>query len=535
MVSSSRLHFIFPYRKLQERILSIDEFQPYEPAVRIMENETFILLFESNDDISVSLKTDHFYEVSPEKLNTMMGGHEVEFTKLQETKDGLLVLEPGRYYVLSSGGDNAVGFVPGSYFIDAVKKDGRKIGRCQFLIRTLSTVDSVSLDRLKVALERFSKGITVSKRLDYSSNPGGFQKDSINYDFPADKKDDYLRKVHLLYKELVYSLQKTHTRGITMKKQDGFTIRRNSVNQKNSFYNAGRAIVYDLPINRVLKHYLLLIKNLFFSLMKKTEGKDEHSFQMYLFCYQRTVKVLDDLFGEVMNIEGVFLIESFLSNPLYSFFKDFHEYLKNLEKNGNEGFGTALRYKDSSEIFELGGIVFLKNTLEELGYCLKEESLLDENTFSSGDCFYMENGERIIKILYDHLCRDFMDDQASDMISINSHNNRPDFIVELFDKTTGELVDSFVLEMKYRKLKSILIKAKFMLDDYIQLAYKPEDGRVRRAVVSKVFVFYPSYDELVKTDFSYSSMICGIKIEGFLKKSGASFESFKNEVSKIVN
>lgn len=544
MALSSKVHFFFPYRaKDKDKSFLLSELDEDHPFLHIGENETVLVYREGDEKESeVSLRLDNYYEVDKETYEKLMNGENVEFSDMKETEDGSLVLENGHIYVILNGGDNNVGLIPGTYFLYVHNLlENTKI-KVPFYVSYLKNVNNNSMSLLKEALEKLSKGITASSRPDIFNRGEEVVSSRLDYSLKNEEYETFLNKLNVLKQGKMFSLVKTIKKERSFGKQDPVTARKNLLKADNdSFFNVHKVLSYDLPINQMLKHYLLLIKNTLFSLSRKTAGRTSLDYKL---CYQSVLKVLNDCFKNVSDSNGAFLSESFFFNPLYSYFLKFYRKIEYIEKNGNDL--VSLRYKDSSEIFELGGMIFLKNIFEDLGFVMKEMLLPLGEDINDFGYLSFEDDKYQIRVFYDYPCDDCLSSAIDRMVTINSHNNRPDYLVEIFEKGSLRLKDVLALEMKYRKYNfcegndihkndNRLEKLRKTLQDYIQLAYKDKEGKIERAVVSKVYLFFPGKDNVPTTNFSYGSKICGIDIISFLNRRGNIYDAMKEDFKKILD
>lgn len=544
MASSSKIHFYFPYRRNEkDKYLALDSLDREKVFLEIGENETVLVSKEGDDTrYRVSLKLDNYYEVDAPLLKKIKKGEDVEFTPLKETENGELVLDEGHLYAILNGGDNNVGLIPGTYFLYVMDLRSLKKVKIPFSVIYLKNVDSYSIDLLRKELEKFSQALTVSERKDLFDNGKEVATDHKDYSLDENDRVLFLEKLSLLNQTMIYSLRPSIVQGRVMKRQSPATIRKNDkkIDEGLSF-NAKKILSYDIPINQMLKHYLLLLKNTFFALSKKAKGKAGEDHRR---CYLAVVKTLNDSFPNVSNSNGMVLSESFFIHPLYSFFFHFYAKLACIEKNGNDT-KESLRYKDSSEIFELGGIIFLKKILLDLGLGLTNSLLPSGENIDDYGLFVFENDMDRVKVYYDYHCEDSLSSQKDRMVSINSHNDRPDYLLLFYDKATSKLKNVVALEMKYRRFdfagslssrrsERRMEKLRLTLNDYVQLAYKDGDEAIERGVVSTVYVLFPGKDHPPVTDFSFASKLYGIDIGLFLEGKGIVYGSLKEDLGKLI-
>ena len=172
------------------------------------------------------------------------------------------------------------------------------------------------------------------------------------------------------------------------------------------------------------------------------------------------------------------------------------------------GKGQKVNYfaeKSTPKLFETYLYVMLIDILNSSGFSIKDDNLYGNDlmfSLSSRSNIVMENNDGMTcEIIYDKQLDDAQKEFVeSDYCTINSSHNRPDFILSYKDQY-GNLVDSIVIEAKWRRLENIYNEngdtdVMINLKDYTNLGYfNVTKGAPERGVISKVIAIYPDKNE----------------------------------------
>lgn len=180
-------------------------------------------------------------------------------------------------------------------------------------------------------------------------------------------------------------------------------------------------------------------------------------------------------------------------------------YLGIKRKSNKEGGNKKTDYfseKSTPKLFETYVYILLIRVLEEFGY------EIDNDTYKE-DLMFLLSNESIISLSKDNIkCNIYYDKELrksnssfkkSEYCVINSHHNKPDFLLSFCDE--NGLIDTIIVEVKWRPLKNIYNEVEdtevvSTLKDYYNFAYYDADtNKTKRAVVSKVIVLYPDVEE----------------------------------------
>lgn len=128
--------------------------------------------------------------------------------------------------------------------------------------------------------------------------------------------------------------------------------------------------------------------------------------------------------------------------------------------------------------------------------------------------------------------------ESDEFVTINSHYNRPDFIVSFFDD--GEVIpEAVVVEVKWRPLSIIYnengdTEIVTKLKDYYSLAYHVEKPKrkTNRGIIQKVFVVYPDIQQRI-TQIQENEIIgVGLNPTADVCET-ASYQELKNQIFSL--
>lgn len=192
--------------------------------------------------------------------------------------------------------------------------------------------------------------------------------------------------------------------------------------------------------------------------------------------------------------------------------------LKSMIGMRNEYLGISRKIRKASDsyvfgekctprLFETYIYVLLIKMLVSEGYEIENYSFEKDNVIpilSNQSRTVLTKDSRKCVIEYDYELKKSNEKLESDeFVTINSHYNRPDFIVSFFDD--GEVIpEAVVVEVKWRPLSIIYnengdAEIVTKLKDYYSLAYHVEKPKrkTNRGIIQKVFVVYPDIQQRI--------------------------------------
>lgn len=192
--------------------------------------------------------------------------------------------------------------------------------------------------------------------------------------------------------------------------------------------------------------------------------------------------------------------------------------LKSMIGMRNEYLGISRKIRKASDsyvfgekctpkLFETYIYVLLIEMLVSEGYEIENYSFEKDNVIpilSNQSRTVLTKDSRKCVIEYDYELKKSNEKLESDeFVTINSHYNRPDFIVSFFDD--GAVIpEAVVVEVKWRPLSIIYnengdTEIVTKLKDYYSLAYHVEKPKKKtnRGIIQKVFVVYPDIQQRI--------------------------------------
>lgn len=192
--------------------------------------------------------------------------------------------------------------------------------------------------------------------------------------------------------------------------------------------------------------------------------------------------------------------------------------LKSMIGMRNEYLGISRKIRKASDsyvfgekctpkLFETYIYVLLIKMLVSEGYEIENYSFEKDNVIpilSNQSRTVLTKDSRKCVIEYDYELKKSNEKLESDeFVTINSHYNRPDFIVSFFDD--GAVIpEAVVVEVKWRPLSIIYnengdTEIVTKLKDYYSLAYHVEKPKrkTNRGIIQKVFVVYPDIQQRI--------------------------------------
>lgn len=184
-----------------------------------------------------------------------------------------------------------------------------------------------------------------------------------------------------------------------------------------------------------------------------------------------------------------------------------NEYLSISRKIRKASDSYVFGEKCTPKLFETYIYVLLIKMLVSEGYEIENYSFEKDNVIpilSNQSRTVLTKDSRKCVIEYDYELKKSNEKLESDeFVTINSHYNRPDFIVSFFDD--GAVIpEAVVVEVKWRPLSIIYnengdTEIVTKLKDYYSLAYHVEKPKrkTNRGIIQKVFVVYPDIQQRI--------------------------------------
>lgn len=241
-------------------------------------------------------------------------------------------------------------------------------------------------------------------------------------------------------------------------------------------------------------------------------------------------RYLDDLNGQKAQLDELRKYQRNIVNILYNSWvsevtdsvqmrTQVYDYrLKSMIGMRNEYLGISRKIRKASDsyvfgekctpkLFETYIYVLLIKMLVSEGYEIENYSFEKDNVIpilSNQSRTVLIKDSRKCVIEYDYELKKSNEKLESDeFVTINSHYNRPDFIVSFFDD--GAVIpEAVVVEVKWRPLSIIYnengdTEIVTKLKDYYSLAYHVEKPKrkTNRGIIQKVFVVYPDIQQRI--------------------------------------
>lgn len=319
------------------------------------------------------------------------------------------------------------------------------------------------------------------------------------------------------------------------KKQNIKSIRKEMTKPSQFVYNVKKVVAIDSE--------LVILKGLFYRLLKILNDKYAYISNLYnskrdrlallidrrkALCYdhshdsinetkylnsniddlKKLVPILNDYNNiciKTIKLITKFYHSDFMSNIELNYNYNFNYsnpniiYFSNLIHNISSNLNTTLvpSDKQSQDLFELYAFILVKDVLLEKGYRF-DSSLLNAFSFHPGSSFIFTKGEYKIEVLYDNYCNKYNKSSIDKVVSINSYNCNPDYIIKYYNNNILTKIN--IIEIKYRSLYKMIDYPSFndidnTINDYYQLAYKDTTSRLQRSIVDSVYIIYPDKEE----------------------------------------
>ncbi len=515
-----------------------------ENIVRI-ENGCVIFRFNEFESIEVEYLGSE-YSITIEASAYKLSGED----EIISTENMLFELEPNKKYILSELGNLDIGYNPGTYSIKFSNKYGNTID-AKFEVYTNQDVLEESITDMVKEIESFLEGLAqdFSKKTINSTeirlnnkNQQSLLKSLVEYD------SDFRRVCNNISKDLNTNLSNTILKDSKGIKQNAKSIRKSITKGQNYGVKKKEEISKTCG---VLKTYLTRINNEISTInipfeekiakFKKdiiqfeedikskneylnsdiTKGrkrienqikdlnsklaktnKDLNTYQIWYESYKNVSNSTKRLLNlkELREFDVRITVDTniFSTDRNFAFVKEFTNLLEGKENKLEDLTTNSYALKKTSELFEIYGLILITKALIKLGY---------ESQFELNDIDSLENGARFefkkddcnIVLLYDYACNYYKEASEDEVVTINSNNNKPDYILVYYEK--DEFKDMKIIEMKYRSLAKIFdnynkdMSLDYTINDYYQLAYKESNDTYPIRGVSNVLVLYPSKNE----------------------------------------
>lgn len=510
-----------------------------------IENGCVIFRFNEFESIEVEYLGSE-YSVTIEASAYKLSGED----EVISTENMLFKLEPNKKYVLSELGNFDIGYNPGTYSIKFSNKYGNTID-AKFEVYTNQDVLEESITDMVSKIENFLEGLAqdFSKKTINSTeirlnnkNQQFLLKSLVEYD------SDFRRVCNNISKDLNTNLSNTILKDSKGIKQNAKSIRKSITKGQNYGVKKKEEISKTCG---VLKTYLTRINNEISTInipfeeriakFKKdivqfeedinskneylngdiTKGrkrienqvkdlnsklaktnKDLNTYQIWYESYKNVSNSTKRLLNlkELREFDVRITVDTniFSTDRNFAFVKEFTNLLEGKENRLEDLTTNSYALKKTSELFEIYGLILIAKALIKLGYESQFE-LNDIDSIESGARFEFQRDNSYIVLLYDYACNYYKEASEDEVVTINSNNNKPDYILVYYDN--NEFKDMKIIEMKYRSLGKIFdsfnkdMSLDYTINDYYQLAYKESNDTYPIRGVSNVLVLYPSKNE----------------------------------------
>ena len=526
-----------------------------EIDLRQIKNGEILFSFNEYEPIEVMLLSENF-SVEIECLSYYKDN------KITFCEDNILQMMSGENYCISSSTNKCeIGYIPSKYQINLKRNDLNL--NCLFEVRYNNQLQEEGMDNIIEMINNYINGLSIDFFREAPVNNIRSTENMSKYYMYEFLKKFEKRVIFVCNNilsnlksdiEIIYKVEKTE------KKQNCNTIKKNILNKnKLNYYNVKKKTTLDNKENILLKKYLLEIikiinKNyldldfeLKEKLIKESElvekiSVEQHQYDenarsisskntiqnhikslnsQYEYNKQWIEKIIswkksyeavkyhlnrllqsDELIN--LNIDNQILFSYvFYTNSEYHFFKEMYETLS-LQLSNKRSFNNSelLTDKKSYTLFEIYGFVLIQNILKELDFHLENEFKSDVFNFDSETVMHYSNGKSFVDVYYDHFCDKYYSSNDNDVVSINSKNCKPDYIIVFFDEN-HEFSDMIIVEIKYRRLIYMApsinqtTETDDTITDYSQLAYCISKQGNNFGKPSKVIVLYPSMSEKI--------------------------------------
>lgn len=553
---------------MQDKLIINHIFSGYKREINLEEVKVAETIFAFNEyePIEITLESNN-YEVILECLSYKIGGN------YSSCEDNILNLKSGIPYKISGEHEIDLGYIPSKYHI-TLSKD-KKSKECYFEVLYNHEVSEEGMTNIIESLNEFISGLSIDFFRRGPINNISTQEQLADY-YVYELLAQNEKKLHYACNQILLNLKMTIKSGYSYneieKKQNLKTIKNNAIRRNlDKYSNLIKKVAYDTNENIILKKYLLKInriikscemdlneiysqkQNKIMKINEKIESEklnltktnsfftrksisnhiksltsqldDEKKWadkiKIWQTSHESSKKVINKLLYsdefEQININNqVNYSNSFYNNANYKFFMDLYKILT-LNSSNKREFNSSELFTDrkSYNIFEMYGFILIQNILKENGFEFCDGYDKQIFNFGSDACFVFKNKTNTVKVYYDHYCEKYYTANDGEIVSINSRNCKPDYIITVFD--SNDIFKCMIMiEMKYRKLRYMIdygdrtTETDETLSDYMQLKYCLSRKENTYIPPSHVLLIYPSLDEKIFT--RYSGEFIGINV-----------------------
>lgn len=478
-------------------------------------------------------------------------------------EDNILKMNFGESYIISSSDNKEeVGYIPSKYQINFLVDDENI--NCLFEVKYNNQLQEEGMDNIIEMINNYINGLSIDFfRNSPINNIRSTEVMSKYYIYEILKKYEkrIAFACDSILSNLKSNIEMKYKSEKIEKKQNYVTIKKNILNKnKIDYYNVKKSVTFNNEENILLKKYLLEIikilnknyldidRELDEKYLKRKDLGQEINVEQYRYAeyakstsskssIQNHIKSLESQYekneqwiskliawkksyetvkyhlnhllqsDELMNLNvlnnQILFSNVFYTNSNYHFFKEMYDTL-NQKMSSKRRFNNSELFSDkkSYTLFEIYGFILLQNILKESGFSLINDLETDVFSFDSDITMHYTNGNLFADIYYDHFCKKYslLKDGEHEVVSINSRNCKPDYIIVFFDEN-HDFKDMIIVEMKYRRLVYMApsvnqtTETDDTISDYSQLAYCVSKNNNILERPSSVVVLYPSIEE----------------------------------------
>ncbi len=466
--------------------------------------------------------------------------------ELFKTPNMNLKLENKVKYTISRLGDFDIGYNPGKYNVHFKNKSGYEFD-VPFFVES-SFKDEFSIKDIKKYIEKRIEGIS----LDFNKKSFKNSSDTNNVFFVLDVlahfAKEFERTCSNISSKFVYSLENKTVKDKYEGKQNFASIKKNLMS--SNIYSVKK--VLNVTSCAVFKLYLLKIKNILGNIDIDLETKI-NSIHTQLLLKQDNITNLNDKLNQIdvkkdlrrthkiNNIKSLDKEIKTLDNEVNKYqvwYNAYNKFMQTITRylsldivretnikdiNYNEvtndkdlsfirelinllTFKTSkislpqnfyYEEKKSSLLFETYGLIIIYDVLTSLGYITNDLNFRGD--ILSDSKYVFEKGNKKVILTYDHYCSYYKNASVGEIVSINSHHNKPDYTLTFYEN--DKVKNIVIIEMKYRSLERIFAneendtKIDQTINDYYQLAYFDNINKNPLRIVNNVVLIYPSLNE----------------------------------------
>lgn len=577
---------------MQDKLIIFHRFSGRKDEIILdkIKYEEIVFDFNEYEPISIKLESTK-YEILIECVNYRCDGNYFI------ADNNILKLENEKVYDISANNaEEDLSYIPARYCLFI--RNGNNERLTFFEVTRNRNLTENGLENIIEKLNTFINGLSIdffrSKKINNIIYEGDTSEYTI-FEILSINKSKIIMHVNNIISQFIQNIKNEYAQEWFEKKQNQYTLRKNSMKKieyKN--YNLKKSICNNSIENTLLKMYLIKIKKIIentnfnvkkireensiksYNIKKKLnenynnlknnrlslfdknfiqnenkslvqERKYYDEWQKKLDTWHDSYKASKSYINKLINTEELKIVNdlpktlysiSFEMNSDYVFFKKLYiELVKQYNNKHKKNAKSLFNDKKTFALFELYGFILIQNILKELGFKYIE-SEKDVFSFHSDSEFIYVNQNITVKVQYDHFCNSYYNKSAKigDIISANSANCKPDYIISIYDENDN-LKKAVIVEMKYRYLKYLRDRngrseTGKTLDDYRQLAIKIEEYPYYKNIIGDVMIIYPEVKE--QCFIHNSSYYIGINSELDFDKS-ISYKTLKERIQKQIS